>query len=375
MLNLKPIGIISRVHIEKIFKKIEVKKAEVCSVHIIDYTYCPDSCKYKNCNKYSICTTGCDKCVLKPVNNESIQGIQGQHIIKKEYINNSIIGKDYKKLSKYQILQYLLYHFLPLNGEGRFRYLSEKDISEKLNCSVKTVKRNNEVLKALNLIKYDYDDFGIISLSIVDYQDSFKTKDEKGKGGISVPSSAFDEIVKYQSIDEIRIALFMLQKYISYEGIYGFDSLCNLAINDFINSKLELVSEGKRYRKKIFSITQKLLNLFIINKKEESNSPKVIGFKIKKIFSPNKYKKEYQEKALTKIIDITENKEIKTKEKDLDDLMGLVMQYGENPVIAAINKFKMPLAIGKIKLGAYIRHEIEENYRNLIGLKTDVTGF
>lgn len=342
---LKTIGIISRKHINIILRELKIDNNEFATQNSpkVDTSNCPKDCKYRNMKLYSICKNACKYNMLIE--------------------ENSLEENKKKRLSHIQILQYLLYHFLPLTSEGEYKFLLEKDIATTLGCSIRTVKRNNEVLKAYGLINYSYDDYGLISLSIKNYKDSFKKKSEKGTGGVSIPFNFMQMLIKLKSIDELRFAIFMFEKYISYESQYGPDEFKEMALNKF----RFLLSKGKQYKKKILEIIDKLIDLFKFSKESVPN--KTIKFKLDNLYLAKNFKIKQQKYATEKIMNIINDKKIDTTLTDIDDLLSLTLQYGTIPVINILNKYKVPIKNTKNKLGAIIRKLLLEDYWDKIGVE------
>lgn len=349
-LMIKPLATISRNHISLLIHGSDIQSKTISVPYTFDTSLCPNECKYKN-NKLF-----CKDCPSKNLIKIDNETLDLPHII----IKKEIQKKENKKLSKYQILQYILYHFLPLTKEGDFSYILEKDLATKLNCSIKTIKRNNEVLKSMGLINYTYDDYGIISIAITNYQESFKTKNDNGKGGISIPLEFLDKLIDSQNIDYIRFSLFTLEKCYSGEGVYGETYKYKI-----VTSKLKnLLSKGKQYRKKIFSILKNIKDIVNIEVLDDINkeSPKIISAQLNKDFSNTHVKKRVSENILNAIFNKAEERKLDLHYLDIDDLTSLAYQYGIDPVLKALNEYLVPLRSKAGEMGATIRNIIMNNY-------------
>lgn len=350
----KATGTISRLHILKLFQPLCVSdKKEIPVVKVLDYSNCPNNCELIDKYDYNKCTNGCTKCTLKILNNETVDT---PFIITTE--NDNLSEKVFKRLSKSQILQYLAYHFLPLDKNGRFKYLLEKDIASFINYSLKTIKRNNEVLEKMGLIKYRYEDTGIIDVEIINYNESFKSKSKKGKGGIKIPFNVLKKILSLKNIDQIRFVLFMLERYISVASQYE-----TFNYHKLISKKFNfLISKGKRYTKKIHEIINDLSGFFELKKNDE----KIIEFKIIDELKTDNYEKTFVKECEKDILDLLEEKNIETNYKDIDDLINLSKQYGKEIVLKVLNEYNKPRY--KINLGGFIRNLIKETYFNMLGV-------
>lgn len=355
-MDLRPVGTISRIHIDNMIKTIYAKTQNILVAKTVDYTNCSPSCKYKNKNDILHCSSKCSQHKMRLLNNETLDT---PHILCSEELSFDVPSQ--KKLSKYQILQFLLYHYLPLTKEGEFKFALEKDIAEKLNCSVKTVKRNNTILQAFGLISFRYEDIGIFSVTIENYQDSFI---KKGKGGLAIPLNMFEEMLSFKSIDELRISLAVYKEHVSKASFYGEDYESTFPLRHF----KKLLSKGKRYAKRIYSTIDKIKDLFFSKRKD-----RLVKIKLKDEFNHKNYKNEFMEQALKEIMDILEeNSSIKTTNKDIDDMIALSLQYGKDIVQKSLLEYlKCPPLVPE-KIGATIRNLIKNSYLLRIDMLADI---
>ena len=355
-MHLRPVGTISRLHIDNMIKTIYNKAQGILVAKTVDYTNCNSNCMYKKTKDIDHCYSNCTNCQMRLLNNETLDT---PYILCEEDIPSDIPTQ--KKLSKYQILQFLLYHFLPLTKEGEFKYILEKDIAEKLNCSVKTVKRNNLILQAFGLINFRYEDIGIITVKIENYQESFR---KKGKGGLAIPLNLFEELLSFKTIDELRLSLSVYEEHISKASFYGegYESVLPL------KRLKKLLSKGKRYSKKIYSIIDKFKGIFSSKRQD-----RLVTMKLKEDFDYKNYKNKFMEQTLTDIMNLLdENKKIVTTAKDIDDLIALSLQYGKDIVKESLLKYLKNPPLVPTKIGATIRNIITTSYLLRIDMAADI---
>lgn len=344
---------ISRDNFNLLFKKIEVVKKKIVTAKFIDYTNCPSSCPFKYNNDK--CLNYCKNVSLKDINNDTITS---QTIFREEYIEDKTIKKDIKALSKSQIIQYISYYFLPLTAEGKYKNLFEIEISNNLGINIKTVRRNNEVLKALGLINYNKEESGIISIELVNYQKGFK---ENGSGTINIPLKFFKEIKTMDNIDEIKTALYLFQEHFSkLRGLKKRDCKKTLLIKNIKN----IYSYGKQYKKYIITLLEKTSNLFdlsidvtVLNRRfDYSLKEKYLIFNIKE---------DFQKDIITTIDNILNAKNMSRyiTIKTYDDLISLAFQYGGDLLSKALHILEPPVNNKKFNIGGIIRREIE-NFLN-----------
>lgn len=344
-MNTRVLGKINRENFKLIFSKIEVVKKRTLNAYVVDKSNCSANCPFYNSKS---CYEQCDNANLKLVENST----QNSEIIfHEDYINDTVVDKDTKSLSKSQILQYLGYHFLPLDGEGKYDYIIEKDFAEYLGINVKTFRRNNEVLQALGLINYSKEEVGVVSVELVNYKKGFKAN---GVGTVNLPINFYERLLKMDNIDEIRVALFLYEKYFSYVKGSSDSSLIKRV---FLKAIKKIIPNGKNYSKRILSIIDGLSEIFITK-----NKFKLVEFRTNEKFldtfvlnvTQNKivniYETIFEKRKASKLLDL----------RTCDDIIQLGLQYGLDILTKALEGFRLPMKGEKANIGALVRTEIEE---------------
>lgn len=341
---------INRTTFDRIFSSIDVIKKRVVKAQHIDFSKCPHDCKYKN-NGY-ICSEHCSNYTLIDINNDTINE---KTIFIEKYINDSLLSKDAKTLSKSQILQFIYYHFLPLTAKGKYEYVSEKSISDILNINIKTVRRNNDVLKALGLIDYQKEETGFFNLQINNYEQAFN-KDSKGT--VNIPYNFFEIVKDFDNIDMIKIALFLYAEHFSFLRDLKDENVIKRVL---LKKVKKIIAKGKNYKKYIFTILDNLSNLFKIEKESEN---RIIRFKTLPKFLCYKVVEKNNTETIAKISTFFKDNLIDKylSQTVYDDLIQLASQYGIDIMLEGLNVLKLNISsINKanFNIGAIVRSEIK----------------
>lgn len=154
------------------------------------------------------------------------------HLVHEEPQVKKTVHVKKKRLSKFQVLQFLLYHFYPIDERGIIRGLSEKEIAQELGCSVRTVRNNNIALEEAGLICYSHNGKHL-NVMILPYQQYFE---EKGYGYMELPYIRFQELITIQNVNALRIELRqeLIQDNHSVKEKYGKNSkVLKISFNDF----------------------------------------------------------------------------------------------------------------------------------------------
>lgn len=119
----------------------------------------------------------------------------------------------HKMLSKYQIQQMILYHFLHMDERGVIRDVSEQEIAKKIGCTIRTVRNNNAQLAEIGLIYYSNGSHGI-NIKLVGYEDYFA---QKGYGYVEFDQSFLDTLKEKENVNSLRLEIRQEVKYDDFE--------------------------------------------------------------------------------------------------------------------------------------------------------------
>lgn len=276
-----------------------------------------------------------------------------------EHLQDSDFPQKQKvKLSKTQIKQYLLYHFLPLNSEGVFEYVIEQNIADELNVDIKTVRRNNKILKAIGLIKYHRIDIGCIAIKINDYNKAFETGNS---GTINIPNNVIKAIIQFKEMDMLKCFLLLYAQHFSY-----LRNTKNSIITKHLLIKeiKKIIPNGKNYDLNILRIFNKLKDYFdFIKYNKIVKRLCTLEYKVKERFLTYKYDEKIKTELANELEKIFKEKNIDKyiTYKVYDDIYSLCNEYGKDLLLKAINNFNSDFINKKSEIGAIIRNEIK-NY-------------
>ena len=118
------------------------------------------------------------------------------------------------RLSKLQIKQILLYHFMHVDRFGFIRNVTAREVAEILGCDVRSVHLNNQMLQALDLIYVTNTGLKDYSFNVLlpAYRDYHLSKEKGGSGFFAMDKKFFMELLKIENINGLRNALFMYMK-------------------------------------------------------------------------------------------------------------------------------------------------------------------
>lgn len=277
-----------------------------------DCLTCTDR-KYKICNKYD----------------------EGAVLINDKTEIVSII----KTLSKKEILVYLYYHFCNISNEGNIAVVSESDMARTINCSLTTIYNVNKTLRSLSLIEFDRIGKGLISVSINNYDETFKNQAVKRvdknnnnlkiyNGYITLTLNWFKELIKNsKTTNTLRVALYKTIKFDSYK-------VRNLNKKEYkvkvFFREYKAILSGKLCNKEVQALINNIKNLFI----DELEMEAVNTFSLKDDFIAKKVTDRYRKycnKQMGKVLGSL-NKEHK------EDLYSLSIQYGVSSIVEIIKK-------------------------------------
>lgn len=126
------------------------------------------------------------------------------------------------RLSRLQLSQIVLYHFMGVDNNGVVKNISTIKIAQILNCTTKTIRNNNKALVDLGYIYLsqgsDKDKFNVI---LLDYKSYHLSQREKGTGYIVMPKSIISEIANIKSVNALRILIRQLLAYDNRNRVIG----------------------------------------------------------------------------------------------------------------------------------------------------------
>lgn len=293
---------------------------EVTVEKTIDYNSCPADCPFKNFSidkKEQICKTLCTYNQI--VEKEKVTYLNENHFynIKKE----DRLEKN--RLSKYQMLQLISYHFLGVDSHGRAKYISTKELAEKLNCTVRTIRENNKILEELGLIFVSSCGSDLFNVHIIGYEKYHLTKLEGGTGYVQMTKSFIEALFSMENVNAMRLAIRALLRYdreVEVEKgdvcFYSFKDIKSFTPSHINHKKiiLELFDESKE----VFNIQSHSDGLYIeLNEKYNG--------KIQKDRIAQDYAKE--------ITEVLAEEKLIVSPEDVSDLAQLSMEYGESDIV------------------------------------------
>ena len=156
----------------------------------------------------------------------------------------------------------------------------------------KTINNNNELLREYGYICYNKTDSHFANVFLPDYENYFKPASQGGRGFIVMNKSVLNELVKIQSINELRITLRQLME---------FDLLSNRSIDSIEKSYKELRRVLPDYCKRnVIKKASEKLSMFIVEIKEN-----IINFRIKDKYDSKRQKAELQSYYEQELLDFS----------------------------------------------------------------------
>lgn len=268
--------------------------------------------------------------------------------------NEFKIPKTRERLSKTQIKQILLYHFLGVDKNGVVKNINEKFLAKYLGCDIKTVRNNNERFVELNYIILGRVSDDTINIILVGYKDYYLNAYEGGRGYITIHKDLLDEFIKIDNVNTLRLEIRQLIK---------FDDL-NIGTED-IKEASYTYKEIKRflpdylnYKGAIDNIVKQKSGAFDVTIKE-----KEIKFKLKDKYIGKNIKDIVNENNYAILMDYCGYEGILLTTKDEDDLLQMGLQYGIDSVMDALsivnkNYFKKGIIVRNI--GGLVRSIIKD---------------
>lgn len=262
-----------------------------------------------------------------------------------------------KRLSKYQLAQFILYHFLNVDSNGFARYITVKQVASIIGCSTRTVTNNNRVLAKLGLIAYTKLSPEYFNVVILGYKQYHLRKEEGGTGYIQMPKEFLQGILKLKHTNEIRIAI---RKYHRFDDdvIVKKGSECVLTYNDIKHFMPTNIS----YKKAILRTMEPAREFFDIITKD-----RFVIFHLKDKYNGRILKVQKEEQFSAELIGFLERAHIRALKPEIGDLVQLSLEYGLKAVTEALEVYKEDyVQTGKDievdNLGGFIRNTIRRTF-------------
>lgn len=178
------------------------------TVEVVDYSNpsC-SSCKYKaiienfdkDSDMYKTASTYCADCPNKLLTT--------QNVTKKVY-HNEKNRYGYRPMLKSNALKLLLLlHFFHPDRFGIIKNVDTREIAQKLNCNIKTVWNNLEILSSYTYISYSKTDTYSINLILNDYENYYLPAHKNGRGFLVLSFDLLNKIILLDSLVTLRIYL------------------------------------------------------------------------------------------------------------------------------------------------------------------------
>lgn len=207
MENLKELGKIGKSMLVQLAGLVENYK-QVQYEEKIDYKNCNPDCPfyeyYKNNPEdfsSAYCTEHCRKnisLVPKTVYNNE------KNVYRLQYSSS--------RLSKMQIKQLMLYHFMDVDSNGFIKYISINNISKILNCNAKTVLNNNMKFVSLGLIALSKIDNKLFNLKLIGYDRYHLNKYDGGTGYVVMSKELLMSLMELKNVNSLRLEIRKLIK-------------------------------------------------------------------------------------------------------------------------------------------------------------------
>ena len=123
------------------------------------------------------------------------------------YVNEKNRFGDKKRLSNLSLKLLVLYHFYEINATGLIMNINIKDVAQKLECTVRSVRNCNTELQNAGYLYTTNSHLGIYSVYIPEYQNYFKSASQGGRGYITLSKELLDYIISIKKVTPLRMAL------------------------------------------------------------------------------------------------------------------------------------------------------------------------
>lgn len=239
------------------------------------------------------------------------------------------------RLSKSQILQVLYYHFLQIDERGVIRAVSEKQISEDLNITIRTVRNNNILLEKAGLVSYSRSNGNTINILLENYQSYFM---QNGSGYLTLTFDRLKELSQIEHVNSLRTELREELIYDNNEAKRQFKrdhSPSVISFNDFKT----FAPKYTHYQGMVKSIVEKGTSAFNVIVKDST-----IFFDKNESYQTGKELKELRTKEYTEsVISIIQYKRLEEffNKQDIEDFVQLAFEYSIERLILALEELIM----------------------------------
>lgn len=332
-------------------------------VTAIDFDSCPAECIFKRFEvdkKRNVCMNHCPHNQITQTPKVVYMNERHRYHIK------TVNGFEDSRVSKYQLLQLMSYHFLGTDSNGFVSYVSTKELAEELSCTVRTIRNNNKRLEELGFISFHNYGKDLFSVKINGYENYHLKKEEGGTGYIQMTQSFLEALFSMDNVNVMRLAIRSLLKF---DNEAGDEERCEYSYNDI----KRFMPSNINHKKIIDELMAKTTHIFHI---ETANSG--IFLSLKEEFNGKIQKKQKSQQfreVLSNQIEVInetalEEESISLSSAETDNLVELAMEYGIEPVVEALHHYKnyhrhTPEKIKNI--GGFIRSVIEKNLLRSIG--------
>ena len=319
--------LISILGVQENYKR-EVVKEKV----FLDYSKCK-GCEFFNTKDDEIinyCRNYCDKPEKKV-------------LIKNEYYNeaNRYHIPTTERLSKSQIKQILLYHFLDVDNNGIVKGASLKEVANILKCDVKTVKNNNERFMELHHAYSTGIIGGEFSVLLRKYKEYYLPKSKGGTGYITMPLEIFKKLLEVDDVNALRIEL---RKLLEYDR-KNISSKTQVAASYTYRDVKRFLPKYLGYKGAIDSAMDKCSEIF-----ENIRASKGIAFKLKEKYDYRIIKERIIEKATNAYDEFFDVFNFSTK--DFASILQLSTEYSLEVIKETLRK----IAEGYLMRGIEVRN-------------------
>lgn len=232
-----------------------------------------------------------------------------------------------ERLSKFQLKQILLYHFLNIDNNGIVKNISTRQIASFLGCNVKTIKNNNKRFIELGYILYSESSRDEFTVWLKDYKSYHLTVREGGGGYITMSKELLKNFTKISNVNSLRLELRNLIEFDNKniesmkinKGEYSFRD-----IKRFLPNYLRNKSAIKR-------IIEKGSDSFIVKVKEKN-----IVFKLKDELNAKILRKNILENCQDSFVEYYSK--FNLHQDNLIDIYQMSVQYGVDRVKESLDK-------------------------------------
>lgn len=153
--------------------------------------------------------SGCYSCpCFYNADKSSCESCPSKCYITKKVYHNELNRHGYKPMLKLNAIRLLIYlHFLHPDANGIVRNVGFIHLAEKLDCDVRTIQNNLDILDKYDYIKYCRLDAKRINILIQDYTRAFKKASEGGTGFVVLNDTFMDKLLSIDKINTVRIYL------------------------------------------------------------------------------------------------------------------------------------------------------------------------